>query len=53
MQITQVWEVKYLVSPTLSKSEEFEGFAFQVENNETFVIKEYETITTIGQDRIK
>ena len=53
MQVTQVWEVKYLVSPTLSEPEEFEGFSFQVENNETFVIKEYKTITTLGKNRIK
>ena len=53
MQVTQVWEVKYLVSPTLNEPEEYEGFSFQVENNETFVIKEYQTTTTLEKNRIK
>ncbi len=53
MQVTQVWEVKYLMSLTLNEPEEYEGFPLQVENNETFVIKEYQETTTIGKNWMK
>ncbi len=53
MEITQLWEVKYNVTPTLSKSEEFSGYHFEVTNNNTSITKTYEKTVTLQQDRIK
>ncbi|MBU1565089.1 MAG: hypothetical protein KJ630_05610 [Proteobacteria bacterium] len=53
MEIKQIWEVKYKVSPTLSKSEEFAGYSFEVSNGDTYVTKIYSKNVTLEEKRIK
>jgi hypothetical protein len=53
MEIKQIWEVVYRVGPTLSKSEEFGGYNFEIINGETYVTKIYEKIIKLEEKRVK
>jgi hypothetical protein len=53
VEIKQIWEVRYNVSPTLTRSEEFAGYSFEVTNGTTYVTKIYSKHVILEEKRIK